>query len=131
MAGDAGRASLIRYCGATRRLTTSRPPGKNRLHLTPEERFRSWIDAQGCGIRPAEFSRAPQSARRRIIMGGSAAFGNAAIRLEAFVVKACAYAYGSYNRIFHFFGAYWSPEYAEAPFLFRDKPTPPEGPSLF
>ena len=32
-------------------------------------------------------------------MGGSAAFGNAATRLEAFVVKGGAYAYGSYPDI--------------------------------
>ena len=32
-------------------------------------------------------------------MGGSAAFGNAAIRLEAFVVMGCAYGYGSYPDI--------------------------------
>jgi peptide/nickel transport system substrate-binding protein len=34
-----------------------------------------------------------------LIMGGSAAFGNAATRLEAFVVKGGAYAYGSYPDI--------------------------------
>jgi peptide/nickel transport system substrate-binding protein len=34
-----------------------------------------------------------------LIMGGSAAFGNAATRLEAFVVKGGAYAYGSYSDI--------------------------------
>ena len=32
-------------------------------------------------------------------MGGSGAFGNAATRLEAFVVKGGAYAYGSYPDI--------------------------------
>ena len=34
-----------------------------------------------------------------LIMGGSAAFGNAATRLEAFVVKGGTYAYGSYPDI--------------------------------
>src|SRR5204862_5972147 len=34
-----------------------------------------------------------------LIMGGSAAFGNAATRLEAFAVKGGAYAYGSYPDI--------------------------------
>jgi peptide/nickel transport system substrate-binding protein len=34
-----------------------------------------------------------------LIMGGSAAFGNAATRLEAFVVKGGAYAYGKYPDI--------------------------------
>jgi peptide/nickel transport system substrate-binding protein len=34
-----------------------------------------------------------------LIMGGSAAFGNAATRLEAFVVKGGAYAYGNYADI--------------------------------
>ena len=34
-----------------------------------------------------------------LIMGGSAAFGNAATRLEAFVVKGGTYAYGSYPEI--------------------------------
>jgi len=34
-----------------------------------------------------------------LIMGGSAAFGNAATRLEAFVAKGGAYAYGSYPDI--------------------------------
>jgi len=33
------------------------------------------------------------------VMGGSAAFGNAATRLEAFAVKGGAYAYGSYPDI--------------------------------
>jgi peptide/nickel transport system substrate-binding protein len=34
-----------------------------------------------------------------LIMGASAAFGNAATRLEAFVVKGGTYAYGSYPDI--------------------------------
>jgi peptide/nickel transport system substrate-binding protein len=34
-----------------------------------------------------------------LILSGSAAFGNAATRLEAFVVKGGAYAYGSYPDI--------------------------------
>jgi peptide/nickel transport system substrate-binding protein len=38
-------------------------------------------------------------AYRNIIQGGSGAFGNAATRLEAFVVKGGAYAYGSYPEI--------------------------------
>jgi peptide/nickel transport system substrate-binding protein len=36
---------------------------------------------------------------KNLIMGGSAAFGNAATRLEAFVVKGGAYAYGNYPDI--------------------------------
>jgi peptide/nickel transport system substrate-binding protein len=36
---------------------------------------------------------------KNLIMGGSAAFGNAATRLEAFAVKGGAYAYGSYPEI--------------------------------
>jgi peptide/nickel transport system substrate-binding protein len=39
-----------------------------------------------------------------LIMGGSAAFGNAATRLEAFVAKGGAYAYGSYPDIDELFG---------------------------
>jgi peptide/nickel transport system substrate-binding protein len=36
---------------------------------------------------------------KNLIMGGSAAFGNAATRLEAFVVKGGAYAYGNHSDI--------------------------------
>ena len=56
---------------------------------------------QGYGIISGEPSGS--CARRRLdkglVMGGSAAFGNAATRLEAFAVKGGAYAYGSYPDI--------------------------------
>jgi peptide/nickel transport system substrate-binding protein len=54
-------------------------------------------------LRPIEragfFKSYSEKKYKGLIMGGSAAFGNAATRLEAFVVKGGAYAYGSYPDI--------------------------------
>jgi peptide/nickel transport system substrate-binding protein len=44
-------------------------------------------------------SYSERSYNKGLVMGGSAAFGNAATRLEAFAVKGGSYAYGSYPEI--------------------------------
>jgi peptide/nickel transport system substrate-binding protein len=49
--------------------------------------------------RAAFFKAYSEKALKNIIYGGSGAFGNAATRLEAFVVKGGAYVYGSYPEI--------------------------------
>jgi peptide/nickel transport system substrate-binding protein len=49
--------------------------------------------------RAAFFSAYSEKKLKNIIQGASGAFGNAATRLEAFVVKGGAYAYGSYPEI--------------------------------
>ena len=49
--------------------------------------------------RAAFFKGYAEKKLKNMIMGGSGAFGNAATRLEAFVVKGGAYAYGSYPDI--------------------------------
>ena len=46
--------------------------------------------------RAAFFSSYSQKKYKNLILGGSAAFGNAATRMEAFVVKGGVYAYGNY-----------------------------------
>ena len=46
--------------------------------------------------RAAFFSSYSQKKYKNLILGGSAAFGNAATRMEAFVVKGGTYAYGNY-----------------------------------
>src|SRR5712691_1172895 len=54
-------------------------------------------------LRPIEragfFKSYSERKYKNLIMGGSAAFGNAATRIEAFVVKGGAYAYGNYPDI--------------------------------
>ena len=60
------------------------------------------IRAQAAAARARRLLRRLRAARnytRGIIQGASGAFGNAATRLEAFVVKGGAYAYGSYPDI--------------------------------
>ena len=49
--------------------------------------------------RAAFFSAYAEKKLKNIIQGSSGAFGNAATRLEAFVVKGGAYVYGSYPEI--------------------------------
>ena len=49
--------------------------------------------------RAAFFSGYAEKKLKNIIQGSSGAFGNAATRLEAFVVKGGAYVYGSYPEI--------------------------------
>src|SRR5437762_2718927 len=49
--------------------------------------------------RAAFFKSYSEKKYKNLIMAGSAAFGNAATRLEAFAVKGGAYAYGSYAEI--------------------------------
>ena len=49
--------------------------------------------------RAAFFSAYAEKKLKNVIQGASGAFGNAATRLDAFVVKGGAYAYGSYPEI--------------------------------
>src|SRR5439155_11951544 len=49
--------------------------------------------------RAAYFKAYAEKSLKNIIQGGSGAFGNAATRLEAFVVKGGSYVYGSYPEI--------------------------------
>jgi peptide/nickel transport system substrate-binding protein len=63
------------------------------------------LQAAGIRVRLRPFERAAfveaysHKKLKNIILGGSGAFGNAATRLEAFVVKGGAYVYGSYPGI--------------------------------
>jgi peptide/nickel transport system substrate-binding protein len=54
--------------------------------------------------RAAFFKSYSEKKYKGLILGASAAFGNAATRLEAFVVKGGAYAYGNYPDIDELFG---------------------------
>ncbi len=49
--------------------------------------------------RAAFFSSYAEKKLKNLIQGASGAFGNAATRLEAFVVKGGTYAYGNYPEI--------------------------------
>jgi len=72
---------------------------------TMSEALMSYLQAVGIRVklRPLEraafFKAYGEKSLKNIIQGGSGAFGNAATRLEAFVVKGGSYVYGSYPEI--------------------------------
>ena len=65
------------------------------------DNLRRSASAANCGRSsgPPSSRPIPTRSSRTCILGGSGAFGNAATRLEAFVVKGGTYAYGSYPDI--------------------------------